>query len=166
MTCQGSICRSQHRLSSGGAVRRSSLRCAPFGPPTVSCVLAPARTCLRQAPPTSRGRGLATSAVPHHLTDDMSINRTFFLEKRCKKTSFFFTVSENSNKRGKIRPIFTPFVRSRGCLGQASGQVLHGHLHDTYRITLKISHLNSWQYSKRFRQHVHRRRLLYCFEVR
>ena len=76
-------------LLSGGAVRRSSLRCAPFGPPTVSCVLAPARTCLRQAPPTSRDRGLATSAVPHHLTDDMSIKRTFFLEKRCKKTSFF-----------------------------------------------------------------------------
>ncbi len=71
MTCLGSICRSQHRLSSGGAVRRSSLRCAPFGPPTVSCVLAPARTCLRQAPPTSRGRGLATSAVPHHLADSL-----------------------------------------------------------------------------------------------
>ena len=32
MTCQGSICRSQHRLSSGDAVRRSSLRSAllPF----------------------------------------------------------------------------------------------------------------------------------------
>ena len=28
-------------LMSGGAVRRNSLRCAPFGPPTVSCVLAP-----------------------------------------------------------------------------------------------------------------------------
>ena len=69
------------------------------------------------------------------------------------------------NKRGKIRPIFTSLVRSRGCLGQASGQVLHGHLHDTYRITLKISHLNRWQYSKRFRQHVHRRRLLYCVSV-
>ena len=68
MAYQGSICRSQHRLSSGGAVRRNSLRCAPFGPPTVSCVLAPARTCLRQAPPTSRGRGLATSAVLRHLT--------------------------------------------------------------------------------------------------
>ena len=88
MTCQGSICRSQHRLSSGDAVRRSSLRCAPFGPPTVSCVLAPARTCLRQAPPTSRGRGLATSAVPHHLTDDMAM-KTFTTGKRCKKTSFF-----------------------------------------------------------------------------
>ena len=88
MTCQGSICRSQHRLLSGGAVRRNSLRCAPFGPPTVSCVLAPARTCLRQAPPTSRGRGLATSAVPHHLTNDMAM-KTFNLEKRCKKTSFF-----------------------------------------------------------------------------
>ena len=87
-TCQGSICRSQHRLSSGGAVRRSSLRCAPFGPPTVSCVLAPARTCLRQAPPTFRGRGLATSAVPHHLTDDMAM-KTFTTGKRCKKTSFF-----------------------------------------------------------------------------
>ena len=64
MAYQGSIGLTQHRLSSCGAVRRNSLRCAPFGPPTVSCVLAPARTCLRQAPPTSRGRGLATSAVP------------------------------------------------------------------------------------------------------
>ena len=87
-TCQGSICRSQHRLLSGDAVRRNSLRCATFGPPTVSCVLAPARTCLRQAPPTSRGRGLATSAVPYHLTDDMAM-KTFNLGKRCKKTSFF-----------------------------------------------------------------------------
>ena len=43
--------------------RRNSLRFAPFGPPTVSCVLAAARTCIRQAPPTSRGRGTATSAV-------------------------------------------------------------------------------------------------------
>ena len=43
--------------------RRNSLRFAPFGPPTVSCVLAVARTCIRQAPPTSRGRGPATSAV-------------------------------------------------------------------------------------------------------
>ena len=75
-------------LLSGGAVRRNSLRCAPFGPPTVSCVLAPARTCLRQAPPTSRGRGLATSAALHHLLDDMSI-KAFILGKRCKKTSFF-----------------------------------------------------------------------------
>ena len=63
-------------LLSGGAVRRNSLRCAPFGPPTVSCVLAPARTCLRQAPPTSRGRGLATSSVLRHLTDDMSMKKT------------------------------------------------------------------------------------------
>ena len=49
-------------------MRRNSLRCAPFGPPTVSCVLAPARTCLRQAPPTSRGRGPATSAASGCLT--------------------------------------------------------------------------------------------------
>ena len=105
----GSISLTRHLLLSGGAVRRNSLRCAPFGPPTVSCVLAPARTCLRQAPPTSRGRGLATSAVPHHLTDDMAM-KTLNLVKRCKKTSFFFTVSENSNKRCKIRPIFTPFA--------------------------------------------------------
>ena len=83
----------RHLLLSGGAVRRNSLRCAPFGPPTVSCVLAPARTCLRQAPPTSRGRGLATSAVQHHLTDDMQVN-AFALEKRCKKT-----------------PLFTPFQK-------------------------------------------------------
>ena len=89
MTWQENIGLTQYRLSQGGAVRRNSLRCAPFGPPTVSCVLAPARTCLRQAPPTSRGRGLATSAVPHRLTDDMSIKRTFILEKRCKKTSLF-----------------------------------------------------------------------------
>ena len=33
--------------------RRNSLRAASFGPPTVSCVLAIARTCIRQAPPTS-----------------------------------------------------------------------------------------------------------------
>ena len=47
----------------GGQQRRNSLRFASFGPPTVSCVLAAARTCIRQAPPTSRGRGPATSAV-------------------------------------------------------------------------------------------------------
>ena len=104
-TCQGSICRSQHRLSSGGAVRRNSLRCAPFGPPTVSCVLAPARTCLRQAPPTSRGRGLATSAVPHHLTDDMAMKSNFTLEKRCKKTPFFTPfqkIETNGVKSGRF----------------------------------------------------------------
>ena len=105
MTCQGSICQSQHRLSSGGTVRRNSLRCAPFGPPTVSCVLAPARTCLRQAPPTFRGRGLATSAVPHRLADDMSMKRTSILEKRCKKTSLFspFQIIEtNGVKSGRF----------------------------------------------------------------
>ena len=91
-------------LLSDGAVRRNSLRCAPFGPPTVSCVLAPARTCLRQAPPTSRGRGLATSAVPHHLTDDMAI-KTFTLEKRCKKTPFFTPIQKietNGVKSGRF----------------------------------------------------------------
>ena len=87
MTCQGSICRSQHRLSSGGAVRRNSLRCAPFGPPTVSCVLAPARTCLRQAPPTSRGRGLATSAVPHHLTDSLKYCQSGYIIIKKEKFS-------------------------------------------------------------------------------
>ena len=40
-------------------------------------------------------------------------------------------------------------VRSRGCLGQASGQVLHGHLQDTDRITLKIRYLNRLQYENR-----------------
>ena len=89
MTWQENIGLTRYRLLSGGAVRRSLLRRAPFGPPTVSSVLAPARTCLRQAPPTSRGRGLATSTVPYHLTDDMSIKRTSILEKRCKKTSLF-----------------------------------------------------------------------------
>ena len=117
MTCQGSICRSQHRLSSGDAVRRSSLRCAPFGPPTVSCVLAPARTCLRQAPPTSRGRGLATSAVPPHLTDDMAIKRTFFLEKRCKKTSLFSPFQKIQTNGVKSGRFLHRLVRSRGCLG-------------------------------------------------
>ena len=29
--------------------------------------------------------------------------------KRCKKTPFFCTVLKNLNKRGKIRPFFTPF---------------------------------------------------------
>ena len=52
-------------------MRRNSLRCAPFVPPTVSCVLAPARTCLRQAPPTSRGRGPATSAASGCLTSTL-----------------------------------------------------------------------------------------------
>ena len=92
-------------LLSGGAVRRNSLRCAQFGPPTVSCVLAPARTCLRQAPPTSRGRGPATSAVPHHLTDDMSIKRTSILDKRCKKTSLFspfHIIQTNGVKSGRF----------------------------------------------------------------
>ena len=105
MTYQGSISQSQHRLSSGGAVRRSSLRCAPFVPPTVSCVLAPARTCLRQAPPTFRGRGLATSAVPHRLADDMSMKRTSILEKRCKKTSLFSPfqkIETNGVKSGRF----------------------------------------------------------------
>ena len=68
MTCQENISLTRHRLLSGGTVRRNSLRCAPFNSPTVSCVLAPARTCLRQAPPTSRGRGLATSAVADCLS--------------------------------------------------------------------------------------------------
>ena len=93
MAWQENISLTRHLLLSCGPVRRNSLGCAPFGPPTVSCVLAPARTCLRQAPPTSRGRGLATSAVPHHLSDDMSI-KAFNLGKRCKKT-----------------PLFTPFQK-------------------------------------------------------
>ena len=135
-------------LLSGGAVRRSSLRCAPFGPPTVSCVLAPARTCLRQAPPTFRGRGLATSAVPPHLTDDMAM-KTFTTGKRCKKTSFFSPFQKIQTNGVKSGRFLHRLVRSCGCLGQASGQVLHGHLHDSYRITLKISHLNRWQYEKR-----------------
>ena len=158
MAYQGSIGLTRHRLSSGGAVRRSSLRCAPFGPPTVSCVLAPARTCLRQAPPTFRGRGLATSAVPHHLTDDMAM-KTFTTGKRCKKTSFFSPFQKIQTNGVKSGRFLHRLVRSCGCLGQASGQVLHGHLHDTDRIALKISHLDRWQYSKRFRQHGHRERL-------
>ena len=104
MAYQGSIGLTRHRLLSGGAVRRNSLRCAPLGPPTVSCVLAPARTCLRQAPPTFRGRGLATSAVPHHLTDDMAM-KTFTTEKRCKKTSFFSPfqkIQTNGVKTGRF----------------------------------------------------------------
>ena len=82
----GKLCQSWYRLSSGGAVRRNSLRCAPLDPPTVSCVLAPARTCLRQAPPTSRGRGLATSAVPHHLTDSLKYCQSGY--KIIKKEQF------------------------------------------------------------------------------
>ena len=105
MTYQGKHLPVIISLLSGGAVRLSSLRCAPFGPPTVSCVLAPARTCLRQAPPTSRGRGPATSAVPHRLTDDMSIKRTYILEKRCKKTSLFSQfqkIQTNGVKSGRF----------------------------------------------------------------
>ena len=86
MAYQGSIGLTRHRLLSGGTVRRNSLRCATFGPPTVSCVLAPARTCLRQAPPTSRGRGLATSAVPHHLTDSLKYCQSGY--KIIKKEKF------------------------------------------------------------------------------
>ena len=103
----GKRCQSQYRLLSGDAVRRNSLRCAPFGPPTVSCVLAPARTCLRQAPPTSQGRGLATSAVPHHLTDYMAMKSNFTLEKRCKKTPFFTPIQKietNGVKSGRFLP--------------------------------------------------------------
>ena len=54
--------------------RRNSLRFAPFGPPTVSCVLAAARTCIRQAPPTSRGRGPATSASTGRLPGCTFVN--------------------------------------------------------------------------------------------
>ena len=61
----------------GGQLRRNSLRFAPFGPPTVSCVLAAARTCIRQAPPTSRGRGVATSAAARRLSG-ASLSLTFF----------------------------------------------------------------------------------------
>ena len=102
---------------------------------------------------------MATSAVPHHLTDDMAM-KTFTTEKRCKKTSLFSPFQKIQTNGVKSGRFLHRLVRSCGCHGQASGQVLHGHLHDTYRITLKISHLNRWQYSKRFRQHGHRRRLL------
>ena len=60
-----------------GMPRRNSLRFAPFGPPTVSCVLAVARTCIRQAPPTSRGRGVATSAAARRLSG-VSPSLSFF----------------------------------------------------------------------------------------
>ena len=116
MAYQGSIGLTRHRLLSGGAVRRNSLRCAPFGPPTVSCVLAPARTCLRQAPPTSRGRGLATSAVPHHLTNDMAM-KTFNLEKRCKKTSLFSPFQKIQTNGVKSGRFLHRLVHSCGCLG-------------------------------------------------
>ena len=108
-------------LLSGGAVRRSSLRCATFGPPTVSCVLAPARTCLRQAPPTSRGRGLATPAVPHHLTDDMAM-KTFTTEKRCKKTSLFSPFQKIQTNGVKTGRFLHRMVRSRGCRGKPQGK--------------------------------------------
>lgn len=107
---------------------------------------------------------MATSAVPHHLPDDMQV-KAFFLGKRCKKTSLFSPFQKIQTNGVKSGRFLHRLVRSCGCLGQASGQVLHGHLHDTDRITLKISHLNSWQYNRRFRQHGHRRRLLYCVSV-
>ena len=84
----------------------------------------------------------------HHLPDDMQV-KAFFLEKRCKKTSFFSPFQKIQTNGVKSGRFLHRLVRSRGCLGQASGQVLHGHLHDSYRITLKISHLNRWQYEKR-----------------
>ena len=55
-------------MPTGSPSRRNSLLAASFDPPTVSCVLAIARTCIRQAPPTFRGRGLATSAVADRLS--------------------------------------------------------------------------------------------------
>ena len=145
----GKRCQSRYRLSSGGAVRRNSLRCAPFGPPTVSCVLAPARTCLRQAPHTFRGSGLVTSAVLRHLTDDMSMKRTSILKNGVRKRHYFSPFQKIQTNGVKSGRFLHRLVRSCGCPGQASGQVLHGHLHDTDRITLKISHLKRWQYEKR-----------------
>ena len=91
--------------------------------------------------------------------------KAFFLEKRCKKTSFFSPFQKIQTNGVKSGRFLHRLVRSCGCLGQASGQVLHGHLHDTDRITLKIRYLDRWQYSKRFRQRLHRRRLLYCVSV-
>ena len=79
--------------------------------------------------------------------------------KRCKKTPFFTPFQKIWTNGVKSGRFLHRMARSRGCHGQASGQVLHGHLHDTDRITLRISHSNRWQYSKRFRQRVHRRRL-------
>ena len=45
MTRQENIGLTRYRLLSVGAVRRNSLCCAPFDPPTVSCVLAPPPDC-------------------------------------------------------------------------------------------------------------------------
>ena len=77
---KGRICTRESDVTPTGGQRRNSLRFAPFGPPTVSCVLATARTCIRQAPPTSRGRGPATSAA---LPARSAISAT--LEKAMKK---------------------------------------------------------------------------------
>ena len=82
----GIICWSRYRSLSGNAVRRNSLRCAPFGPPTVSCVLAPARTCLRQAPshfPRPWVGHVRRTAPPdgRHVDEENGVRKRHFLPR-------------------------------------------------------------------------------------
>ena len=69
----------------GSQSRRNSLRAASFGPPTVSFVLAIARTCIRQAPPTFRGRGLAMSAGAELLPGAVDLLRKVLVYDERKK---------------------------------------------------------------------------------
>ena len=54
----------------------------------------------------------ARGVVP--LAGIRPIQMPLIVGKRCKKTSFFCTVLKNLNKRGKIRPLFTPFCSLLG----------------------------------------------------
>ena len=83
-------------MSTGSPSRRNSLRVASFGPPTVSCVLATARTCIRQAPPTSRGRGVATSAVADRMSGYASSLSFSSFEVLMKATMLFSPLSKLS----------------------------------------------------------------------
>ena len=108
----GIICWSRYRSLSGNAVRRNSLRCAPFGPPTVSCVLAPARTCLRQAGTSHFPRpwvGHVRRTAPpdgRHVDEENGVRKRHFLPRfrKLRKTvknwadiyTVFFTRHLNS----------------------------------------------------------------------
>ena len=106
-------------MSTGSPSRRNSLRVASFGPPTVSCVLAAARTCIRQAPPTSRGRGVATSAVADRLSGYAS-SLSFSSFEVLMKAIMLFMASFVTIYVSVLKLVET---RKRGCVQQCSSPV-------------------------------------------
>ena len=86
-------------------------------------VLAPARTCLRQVPPTSRGRGLATSAVMHHLADDMSI-KAFTRGKRCKISPFFLPRFVHNSATEGTTPLIRVILNQKGGHVTRTGRII------------------------------------------